>query len=93
VLKTLRERGFCRVVMIHHPPLPGQAKDRKALTDAAAFKQMLEAEGAEAGLRGGEAPEGPTDPHVAMSADGRRVIVNRHNGFEVYEIIEHPPGD
>jgi 3',5'-cyclic AMP phosphodiesterase CpdA len=52
VLKMLRERGFYRVVMIHHPPLPGQARPRKALTNAAALREILEAEGAELVLHG-----------------------------------------
>ncbi len=52
LLKVLRERGFFRLLMIHHPPLPGQAKQRKALTDAAELKAVLEAEGAELVLHG-----------------------------------------
>ena len=52
LLGILRERGFCRVVMIHHPPLPGQSPDRKALTDANDLKTVLEAEGAELVLHG-----------------------------------------
>ena len=34
----LGQQGFYRVVMIHHPPLPGLAIPRKALTDAAALE-------------------------------------------------------
>ncbi len=30
ILHDLRERGYARVVMIHHPPLPGLAKPAKA---------------------------------------------------------------
>ncbi len=52
VLRTLRERGFFRVLMIHHPPLPGQAADRKALTDAGALKTVLQADGVELVLHG-----------------------------------------
>ncbi len=52
VLRDLRERGYARVVLIHHPPLPGQAIPRKALTDAAELSDMLVREGAELVLHG-----------------------------------------
>ena len=52
ILADLRRRGFCRVVLIHHPPLPGQAVPRKALEDAEALKGVLESEGAELVLHG-----------------------------------------
>ncbi len=51
-LADLKSRGFCRVVMIHHPPLPGQTSDRKALKDAAALSTVLIAQGAELVLHG-----------------------------------------
>lgn len=52
LLRQLRERGYYRAVMIHHPPLPGQNSPRKALTDAEAFTEVLIAEGAELVLHG-----------------------------------------
>ncbi len=52
LLRDLRERGFARVVMIHHPPLPGLAPPRKALKDAEALRDVLAAEGAELVLHG-----------------------------------------
>jgi 3',5'-cyclic AMP phosphodiesterase CpdA len=52
ILNDLRERGYARVVMIHHPPLPGLAGPRKALVDAPAFKSLLEQHGAELVLHG-----------------------------------------
>ena len=54
----LGQQGFFRVLMIHHPPLPGLAKDRKALTDAAALQEILVARGCELVLHGHN--------HVAM---------------------------
>jgi 3',5'-cyclic AMP phosphodiesterase CpdA len=51
-LKTLRERGFYRVVMIHHPPAPGLASPLRALSDAEEIKVIFEAEGAELVLHG-----------------------------------------
>ncbi len=51
-LKTLRERGFYRAVMIHHPPAPGLAHSWRSLTDAAELKVILEQEGAELVIHG-----------------------------------------
>jgi 3',5'-cyclic AMP phosphodiesterase CpdA len=46
-LEQLRAKGFFRVLLIHHPPLPGMARPRKALSDAAALRELVEQEGAE----------------------------------------------
>ena len=51
-LKTLRERGFYRAVLIHHPPSPGLAHSLRALSDAAEVKTILQEEGAELVLHG-----------------------------------------
>jgi 3',5'-cyclic AMP phosphodiesterase CpdA len=52
LLGDLRERGYARIVMIHHPPLPGLARPSRALIDAAALKGVLETQGAELVLHG-----------------------------------------
>jgi 3',5'-cyclic AMP phosphodiesterase CpdA len=52
LLRELREKGYFRCVMIHHPPLPELCAPRKALADAAAFTEVLRAEGAELVLHG-----------------------------------------
>jgi 3',5'-cyclic AMP phosphodiesterase CpdA len=52
LLPDLRRRGFARVVLIHHPPLPGLAVARKALDDAGELRGVLETEGAELVLHG-----------------------------------------
>lgn len=52
ILSELRTRGYFRVVLIHHPPLPGQTSPRKCLADAKELKAVLEAEGAELVLHG-----------------------------------------
>ena len=51
-LDHLRAEGLVRVVMIHHPPLPGQSPKRRALEDAPALKTVLEQHGAELVLHG-----------------------------------------
>ncbi len=52
LLNKLQERGFFRVLMIHHPPLPGQCPDRKALTDSHELRDILKDEGVELVLHG-----------------------------------------
>lgn len=52
LLRDLKEKGYYRAVMIHHPPLPGLAPPRKALNDAAALRQILVTEGAELVMHG-----------------------------------------
>lgn len=51
-LRSLQERGFYRVVMIHHPPAPGLAIALRALADAAELQAILQTEGAELVLHG-----------------------------------------
>ena len=51
-LRILGERGFFRILMIHHPPLPGQAVRRKALDDSKALAGILAREGVELVLHG-----------------------------------------
>lgn len=51
-LERLAAAGYIRVVMIHHPPLPGQAPPRRALQDAAALASVLDRHGAELVLHG-----------------------------------------
>lgn len=52
MLQRLREEGAIRVVLIHHPPLPGLASSRRALSDAKYFARMLQKAGAELVLYG-----------------------------------------
>lgn len=51
-LAALGEEEYARVILIHHPPLPGQAPPRRGLDDAAAFARVLDAHGAELVLHG-----------------------------------------
>lgn len=51
-LRDLRQRGFYRLVMVHHPPLPGLAKPRKALDDVRELASVLGQEGAELVIHG-----------------------------------------
>ena len=52
MLTELGRRHLFRVVLIHHPPVSGVVKWRKRLTDAAAFRAMVNRCGAELVLHG-----------------------------------------
>jgi 3',5'-cyclic AMP phosphodiesterase CpdA len=52
LLEQLGEEGYCRIVLIHHPPLPGMTDWYRALHDARAFGKVLSDHGAELVLHG-----------------------------------------
>ena len=52
LLPRLKQQGFFRIVLIHHPPLPGQNKWRKALWNASELQSIITEEGAELVLHG-----------------------------------------
>ncbi len=52
MLDKLRAAGLFRLVMIHHPPLPGQASTARGLRDAAAVEELLVRHGAELVIHG-----------------------------------------
>jgi 3',5'-cyclic AMP phosphodiesterase CpdA len=52
LLDRLAGEDVVRVVLIHHPPLPGMARERRRLEDAAHFARVLESCGAELVLYG-----------------------------------------
>jgi 3',5'-cyclic AMP phosphodiesterase CpdA len=54
ILERLGTEGLIRVVLIHHPPLPGLAKRRHDLEDADALAEILARHGAELVLHGHE---------------------------------------
>lgn len=52
LLRNLRQKGCYRLVLIHHPPVPGETPPSKCLRDAEEFARVIEAEGAELILHG-----------------------------------------
>ena len=52
VLASLGNEGLVRIVLIHHPPLPGQSPPAGRLIDATAFTEVLRMAGAELVLHG-----------------------------------------
>lgn len=51
-LSALKRAGLIRVVLIHHPPLPGMTSRRRALKDSEEMRAVLKTEGAELVLHG-----------------------------------------
>jgi len=70
-LKNLRTKGFYRILMIHHPPLPGLARQRKALTDAQGLKDILDDEGCDLVVHGHN--------HTAM----HNILTSRHGPVHI----------
>jgi len=52
ILAEIRQRGLLRVLLIHHPPVPGAVSWRNRLTDQLAFQALLARHGAELILHG-----------------------------------------
>jgi 3',5'-cyclic AMP phosphodiesterase CpdA len=52
VLERLRSVGLFRLVLVHHPPLRGQADAARGLRDALALERVLEQGGAELVIHG-----------------------------------------
>lgn len=52
LLAELGEEGYCRVVMLHHPPRKGLLPYRKSLINTPAFSRVLNTHGAELVLHG-----------------------------------------
>jgi 3',5'-cyclic AMP phosphodiesterase CpdA len=52
ILDALREEQLCRVILVHHPPLPGMSPWKSALHDAGRAQEQLIRHGAELVLHG-----------------------------------------
>ncbi len=75
LLDQLKSEGAIRVVLIHHPPLPGLANARRGLRDAAHFARMLEKNGAELVLYGHNHREALNWHGATMKGDGHPIPV------------------
>jgi 3',5'-cyclic AMP phosphodiesterase CpdA len=51
-LAALGQKGYCRIILLHHPPCPDGSAWRKRLVDAGAFRSIVERHGAELVLHG-----------------------------------------
>ncbi len=69
-LAKLGAEGLRRLVVVHHPPLPGQADARRGLVDAARLEATLVAHGADLVLHG----HNHLDMHAIRNGPGGRRI-------------------
>ncbi|ODS01309.1 hypothetical protein AUC68_00070 [Methyloceanibacter methanicus] len=95
VLDRLGREGLFRVVLIHHPPLPGQAGWRRGLRDAREVRGVLRDHGAELVLHGHNHEQSVLDcetaggpaivvgvPSASEAVDGR-VPAARYNEYAI----------
>jgi 3',5'-cyclic AMP phosphodiesterase CpdA len=94
ILAATRQEQRARVVLVHHPPVPGVSKKRHDLLDVLNFGEVLKAEGAELVLHGHEhrridstlpGPDGPIPVHGIGSGTVVSQVVERRASFSVYD--------
>lgn len=95
VLAELGDEGVARIVLIHHPPVPGVSKPRHDLTDIAAFDDVIARRGAELILHGHEhvtletslpGPTGDVPVHGIASATSLSQRPGRAAAFALYQV-------
>jgi 3',5'-cyclic AMP phosphodiesterase CpdA len=96
LLELLARQGLFRLVLIHHPPLPGQAARARGLVDAAALEQVLLRHGAELVIHGHNhlnmlawcaGPRGPFPVIGAPSASlGRSQVRDELARYNLYRL-------
>jgi 3',5'-cyclic AMP phosphodiesterase CpdA len=91
VLDATGGEGLFRIVMIHHPPLPGPGGRRKGLSDGAALRAVLARHGAELVLHGhhhrplrGEVP-GPEAPIPVLGVP--QALAAGHGGAAGWQML------
>ena len=100
LLERLGAAGRFRLVLIHHPPLTGQAKRSRALEDAAQLEAVLARHGAELVIHGHNhhnmlawcpAPGGPVP--VVGAPSGSQAVAHKDEPLARYNLyrIEGPP--
>ena len=94
-LRGLRERGLCRVVLIHHPPTDDGMSARRRLRDSAALRAVLEREGADLVLHGHRhrtavaelaGPEGPIPVLGVRSSSDCGLHEHKRAHYHLHEI-------
>jgi len=95
-LRDLQKRGLFRIVLVHHPPVPGVAQSRKRLVDADAFGETIARTGAELILHGHthrssvfrlDGPDGRVPVVGITSASANQNLgPGRHARYNLYRI-------
>ena len=95
MLERAGSEGLARVVLIHHPVLPGVAKPRHGLLDLDAFSKVIAANGAELILHGHEhrriegtlpGPGKPVPVHGVGSGTYLSQETGRQGAFSLYTV-------
>ncbi|MCA9714516.1 MAG: metallophosphoesterase [Myxococcales bacterium] len=95
ILDALKREGRARIVLIHHPVMPGVSKARHDLLDLAGFGAVIERHGAELILHGHEhkhiegvlpGPEGPALVHGVGSGTCLSLKPGREGAFTYFEV-------
>ena len=81
-LDTLGREGLFRVVLIHHPPLPGQASWARGLRDAKKVTDILKEHGAELVLHGHRHEQ---TVRTLDTATGKAIVVGVPSASEAVE--------
>ncbi|MEZ5924453.1 MAG: metallophosphoesterase [Hyphomicrobiaceae bacterium] len=97
VLRRLDGEGLLRIVLIHHPPLPGQASPARRLIDAEAFAAVLKEAGAELVLHGHNHKamlayaEGPAGSIPVVGVPSASLAEHHHDDlarYNLYRIVQ-----
>jgi 3',5'-cyclic AMP phosphodiesterase CpdA len=100
-LRDTGRRGLFRVVLLHHPVLPGTVRWRKRLTDASALRAVLARHGAELVLHGHSHPTSvqlldaaprPIPIVGVPSASAETADVERGGRYHVYAVTRRATG-
>lgn len=95
LLARAGREGLFRIVLLHHPPVYGWSRRRKALIDAPAFRRAIAEAGAELVLCGHEhvfnfgVLEGPGRPAAVVGAPSASLLgehLEKCGGYVVYDI-------
>lgn len=95
ILLSLGEKGFFRLILIHHPPYGEKRYPRKSLLDARAFRELLRDTGAELVIHGHmhrthiEALKVPGGTCPAIGVSSASALPSRHGdpaGYHLYTI-------
>ena len=101
ILKKTAEEALFRIVLIHHPPVPGVEKWRKRLQDIEPFQAILKQYGAELVLHGHghtavsnviETPAGDIPVLGVPSASSADTRAGKAAGYNLYRITSSKDG-
>lgn len=97
ILDDLGRKSILRVVLLHHPPLPGQAGRMRALKDADRLDQLLRRSGAELVLHGhnhrrmAAFPHGPGGPIPIIGVPSASLGRSQHGDLARYHLFDFSP--